>query len=505
MRHRVLLFLSGAYLIATNLVWIAYDTRPPFWDMAAHQSAALRIYEAFRTTSVIDAMASVGVGLTGYYPPLYQSIVALFYNVFGRNVDAALWANLPAILLLMIATYGIGKTVLSPVGAASGAVLVNFYPLMLWLSREAMMDYWLTSMVALAMWLLVSKGLDNRNWSMILGVVCGLGMLTKWTFAFFLAFPFIWSARKNVKNAAISAGAALIVAAYWYLPQLTSLTEFLALNTNDGVGEGDPPRISFQAVVFYVRALEGYQVFFPLFIVFIAGAVLVARRFDPRWAPIGFWILSGWFGLMLFQNKDPRYSVPLLPAVALITAKVFEKKQILLAVLVPFLLFQHYLVSFGIRPLPERIVLMEGVRGPLSYDWNLYVQTYFGLWGRPAREDWKIEQVLDAVQSADGSAVRLGIVPDIARFDPRAFELYVALREEDVTINRLWTFDEAAIVDNDFILVSEGDYGAPGSFLFSPDRQLIVEHMLGDPNSFRVIDSFALPTGEMIQLYEVGA
>ncbi len=120
MRHRVLLFLSGAYLIATNLVWIAYDTRPPFWDMAAHQSAALRIYEAFRTTSVIDAMASVGVGLTGYYPPLYQSIVALFYSVFGRSVDAALWANLPAVLLLMIATYGIGKTVLSPIGAASG-------------------------------------------------------------------------------------------------------------------------------------------------------------------------------------------------------------------------------------------------------------------------------------------------------------------------------------------------------------------------------------------------
>ncbi len=207
---------------------------------------------------------------------------------------------------------------------------------MLWLSREAIMDYWLTSMVALAMWLLVSKGFDNRNWSMILGVVCGLGMLTKWTFAFFLAFPFIWFARKNVKNAAISAGAALIVAAYWYLPQLTSLTEFLALNTNDGVGEGDPPRISFQAVVFYVRALEGYQVFLPLFIAFIAGAVLVARRFDPRWAPICFWILSGWFGLMLFQNKDPRYSVPLLPAVALITAKAFEKKQILLGRPGPF-------------------------------------------------------------------------------------------------------------------------------------------------------------------------
>jgi len=41
--------------------------------------------------------------------------------------------------------------------------------------------------------------------------------------------------------------------------------------------------------------------------------------------------------------------------------------------------------------------------------------------------------------------------------------------------------------------------------LFSPDRQLIVEYMLGHPESFRAIDTFVLPTGEMIQLYQVVA
>ena len=504
MRHRVLLLVAGAYLVVTNLVWIAYDTRPPFWDMAGHQSAALRIYEAFRTTSLLEALQSIAIGLTGYYPPLYQSIVALFYAVFGPTADAALWANLPAILLLLIATYGIGKTVLSAAGAVGAAVLVNFYPLMLWLSREAMMDYWLTSMVALAMWLLVARGLGNRNWSLVFGVVCGLGMLTKWTFAFFIALPFLWFARKNLRNAVASACAGAIVAGYWYLPQLALMSEFLGINTADGVGEGDPNRFSFQAITFYVRALEGYQVFLPLFVAFLAGAFLLSRRFDPQWTPIVFWILSGWFGLMLFQNKDPRYSVPLLPAVALITAKVFEKKQALLAVLLPFLVFQHYLVSFGIGVLPQTVVLMEGVRGPLTYDWNVYTQSYFGLWGRPVRENWQIDQVLATVASRDGSHVRLGIVPDIARFDTRAFEFNIALGRQDISVNRLWAFDEAAISDNDFILVSEGNYGAPGSFLFSPDRQLIVEYMLGDPESFRPIRSFVLPTGEMIQLYQVG-
>ena len=40
--------------------------------------------------------------LTGPYPPLYHSIIAAFYALFGKTIDAAQWANLPAIALLFI-------------------------------------------------------------------------------------------------------------------------------------------------------------------------------------------------------------------------------------------------------------------------------------------------------------------------------------------------------------------------------------------------------------------
>ena len=45
------------------------------------------------------------------------------------------------------------------------------------------------------------------------------------------------------------------------------------------------------------------------------------------------------------------------------------------------LLVQHYLVSFGVRRLPETVVLAKGIEGPLSWNWNLYTQRYFDLWG----------------------------------------------------------------------------------------------------------------------------
>src|SRR5262249_42511355 len=149
-------------------------------------------------------------------------------------------------------------------------------------------------------------------------------------------------------------------------------------------------------------------------------------NFDRAWMPVVLWALSGWLGLMLFQNKDPRYSAPLLPAIALITARVFQKREALFLPLIPLLLFQHYLVSFGVPQLPASVAVMKGVNGPLSWDWNLYTQRYFGLWGPPANEDWKIEHVLQTV--SQGGDVRLGMVPDIPRFDAQAFEFYITLR-----------------------------------------------------------------------------
>ena len=112
-----------------------------------------------------------------------------------------------------------------------------------------------------------------------------------------------------------------------------------------------------------MRALEGSQLFLPLFVAFIAGIALLVSNFERRWMPIVLWIAGGWLGLLIFQNKDPRYTAPLLPAVALITGLVFQKKEILVGLLIPVLLFQHYLISFGIPQLPPAVVLARGSSG----------------------------------------------------------------------------------------------------------------------------------------------
>ena len=502
-RHWLLLAGSLLYLAVANLIWIARDTRPPYWDMAVHAAGALRIHDAFAEHG-IRALSLVPF-LTGSYPPFYHSFVAAFYALFGRSIDVARLANLPAIALLFAATYGIGRSVLKPFAAAAAAVIVNFYPILLWLSRETMIDYWLTSMVALAMWLLLrTEEFTDRKWSLLFGIVCGLGMLTKWTFVFFVALPALWFARNNIKNAAIAAGAAAVVAAYWYAFAAQSLVQLFRINSAQSISEGDPGRWSIQAIVFYSRVLEGSQLFLPLFVAFLAGLVLLVFNFNRHWIPILLWAAGGWLGMLIFQNKDPRYTAPLLPAVALVTALVFQKKEYLAGLLLPVLLFQHYLVSFGIPQLPPAIILARGGSGEITYDWNVYTQRYFG-WGPPARENWQIDHVLQAVGTTQGRQVRLGMVPDIPRFDTSAFEFTIALERLPVMMNRLGVFDARAIAGNDYILVSEKDHGfEPGSGYSEKDLKAINLYINERPAAFQVVDQFVLPNGDLIRLYKVG-
>src|SRR5688572_29971873 len=132
-RVPILLGVSFLYLAIGNLIWIAYDNRPPYWDSATHSTSALEIADSFGDTG-LRAFARVPF-LTGAYPPVYHSIVAIFFLIFGKTIDAAQWANLPAMAILLAATYGIGRTLLKPFAAAVAAVTASFYPILLWLSR----------------------------------------------------------------------------------------------------------------------------------------------------------------------------------------------------------------------------------------------------------------------------------------------------------------------------------------------------------------------------------
>lgn len=513
LRTTLFIFVLGAFHWGINLIWLSLDTRPPLWDMAYHQSCAYDYYQLFGDLSLERLRGAPQ--LSGVYPPLVHLLIGILYLAFHPGPHIAVLVNLPATFLLLWATSVIAFRQAGEKAARLAPTLLSFYPFMIWMSRETVLDYTLSALVALSIMLLIlSNDFESRRHSLLFGLSLGLGMLAKWTFIAYIIFPFAllflrrstlgrWERLRNALDAVILG---ILVSLPWYLPNLPRLRSYFPENMAMGAAEGEPPVLSLQSFIYYLRLLEGYQLFAPFFVLFLFGAARALRSRGNHDLVIFSWLIGGWLTMTLLRTKDPRFTMPLLAAVAVVTAAPLAGKlwRPALAGIMAIGLFQTYLVSFGFARLPAEVVLLRGYRGSLEWNWNLYLQNYHGLIGPPRREHWPLKDMLEQVAAdaaARGRAARLGVVPDLPRVNTSTLNLYARLYRLPVRAARLV---EARGMDSfsrfDYLLISERDQGPSWTTKHSAE---INRFVFDRPHAFRIIGGFHLPDGEYIRLYRI--
>jgi hypothetical protein len=270
--------------------------------------------------------------------------------------------------------------------------------------------------------------------------------------------------------------------------------------------EGEPPVFTFQSFIYYLRLLEGYQLFALLFLLMAAGiAFVLSRRAlrDPRlWTVL---IFGGWFVMTLLRTKDTRFTMPLLPlllipAGALLAhlGKTTSGRVAQVAVLM-LLSVQAYAANYGISWLPRQVVLMRGYTGSLQWDWQLYSQHYFDILGEPRRENWRQKEIIDRVYSEAGqrgARSTLTLVPDLPRFDTSNFQLLADLAKVPVVIGHAGS--RAGFEGFDFVIVTEKEQGMPWTTRAAP---ALTEMVRNDPAVFKRLTTYDLPNGDAAHLY----
>jgi hypothetical protein len=171
--------------------------------------------------------------------------------------------------------------------------------------------------------------------------------------------------------------------------------------------------------------------------------------------------------------------------------------------LVALLGFQAYAANFGVRWLPQEVVLLRGYSGSLRWDWNLYLQNYFHILGAPRREDWKQEEILrQVVEDARSRGVRpeLALIPDLPRFNSANFHLLARLRGLPMRIAHvrgkpagLRSFDGF-----NYVIMTEGEQGMPWTTATS---RALNQILIDDPGTFRLVALYVLPGGNGARLY----
>jgi hypothetical protein len=313
----------------------------------------------------------------------------------------------------------------------------------------------------------------------------------------------------HLADAALLGG---LLAGTWYLPNLPNLMRYFVENARIGVREGEPAVFSFQSLIYYLRLLEGYQLFGILFFVLLVSAIRVWRKGLKTDGMFLFAaIFGGWLAMTLLRTKDPRFTMPLLgPLLILAGAWLQDWKRawwttVSKATLILVLLFQAYMINFGVRRLPQEVVLARGYSGSLRWDWNLYLQHYFHILGAPRREDWKQEEILRTMAEdagRKGVPQELALIPDLPRFNSVNFQLTARFRGYTANVahiqsepNGLRSFDGF-----NYLVLTEGDQGMSWSTVWSRALNQIV---FDNPGTYRLIALYPLPDGDFARLYSI--
>jgi Dolichyl-phosphate-mannose-protein mannosyltransferase len=407
-RHASAVVVGSTVLlvVAADVVWRTEETRPPHFDMAGHLWKSL-----FFRDYLVHFHPVHFLGGYFYYPPLTYWVTAPFYVVFGTSMWVAVLSNIVFVAVLALSTYGLGRLLWSQLVGLLATLFVLACPIVVTQFKEYQLDAPLTAMVALALYLLVRAGsFSSRRYSLLFGVACGLGLLTKWTFPLALAGPVLFAvfeaavapARPRslewLKNVALAAASTFAVAGPWYLAHSSELLRDIprySLKHSLPGNNVDPAVLSVPSAVWYLRNLLDPELYIILAGLFVVGLLLCLGKRDAlrrNGYPLAL-VFGTYVSFTLLSTKDARYTLPLLPGVAIVAtcwvdALRTRLRLICAAGITAIAVAMFWVVSFGTSLLPVQVIVSVG-----GEKFALFAQRGY-LIGPPTHEKWQQEEIV---------------------------------------------------------------------------------------------------------------
>jgi hypothetical protein len=236
-------------------------------------------------------------------------------------------------------------------------------------------------------------------------------MLTKQTFAFFLFLPALyvtgrvlgsrnWRAIGNLTLTGVIIAA---VSAIWYAPHLREVIDIYKVNKEAAQSENEAPLYSIMSNLYYAHGVISPQIQLPFGILFFGGLIYSLIRCRKESRILYLWIISGLLAFTMVANKDLRYTVPILPAIAMLSVCWVREIRFNLADKLKFalkaapigLITVWAFISFFNAQWPG-----EGQGSYIDsprFRWMVFARNYFGFDHRPLPYDWGVPQIVEAV------------------------------------------------------------------------------------------------------------
>lgn len=487
-----LLILLSIFLVITHMSWLANDLRPPSWDASAHLNLCLQYRDVLQQSQghIFRNLLNV----TGYYPPIYHLSALPFMAFFNYSLSVACLVNLLYLLILIWATYGIGKKLYNEHTGSLAAFLVAVYPYIVHITNTFVIDLALTSMVTLGIYLYLRSEDFTKKWpSILFGAVCGIGVLVKWTYIFFLAGPLLYTGwrfftvkadKKNIRqNIIIAKAIALVIALPWYTFNLIRFIRYSIRFSGIGANEGDPVILSLSSWLYYGKnlLLQVQPVFLVLFII---GLVVYLVTWKRQNKVLLWWIAVPYIILTLIRNKDERYTLPFLAAISIISCFWLVNirkdviRYILVSLVMVFGITQYFVTSFD----------------QVSY---YYCQP-------PHPENWQQQAVCDLIlqtKSANKPFTTVSVVSNQSYWHSESLQFFADAHNLPILFKG---YSRNLGQFADYVITKSGDLGPAFSLGLMPDaREAILRYQMSEfHRNFKLAGIFILPDNSLLFVFK---
>ena len=480
--------VGGVYLalVLTAAVWLAIDRRPPEWDHANHLERVVHCAEdlARRDVRAIIERSS-------FYPPIVPCGAALVYRLAPSDAAAAQSVILAFLGVGMAAVYLLGRRLAGGTEGVVAAVVFGCAPFVVFSALRFQLDLPLAAVVALALVVILStEGFTRPGWSLVAGLVFALGMLIKPPFAVYVLVPVLLvaaSSRHRRRGAVYAALALLIGAALslpWYGPRLFGLVPQIANRSFKQAAEsGHPDPLTATALLLYPTWVMTQLGILAVVLLLVGLGVAAVRR---QWIALAA-LFAPFFAFALLQNKNLRYTLPLLPIAAVFAGMAFgllpgRMRALGGMVLALACAIQVSATALGV---PKSFTL-PGLGVP------------FVLESPPRPADWRHREIMALIgKDSRGLPVTVSVVPNNNFFSVSNFRYYGTRDRLPQQFTRAWDGEPIGI---EYMVLKSGDVG-PSWTAEKPKR--IDERLRTDAGLarvFPVIGEFQLPDGSTATL-----
>lgn len=551
--HLDKLLLASIYIVlsTSTILWTLRDRTPLPWDPSDHLRYA---YDYYRLLAHADfaGFAREFFSTRHYYAPFVHLVSAAVFLVLGASRLTGIGVNLLSLAALLWAVASMSRHLYANPAAAGAkgnsppppalivlpALIAASYHFSAWLLHDAFLDFPLTAIVAVSFALLVrADDFRNRRDALAFAIAAGIGMLVKQTFAFFFVLPAVYAVirvlrtrdRRAILNLALAVAVLILIAGVWYGPHFADVIAIYRENQRAAVNENEAPLFTFDSNFFYVHALISMQMQLPLAVIFAAGLIYSLFRCRRQSLILYLWILSGLACFAMVANKDVRYTVPVLPAAALLSACWLREFTSLRAETVARKAFGALKAAFVAAIAVWALVSFFNAQWPKPgwgtaidtprYRWMVFARNYYGFDHRPLDDDWSVPEIVSTVSNlrredpiastgsaaldsrkAGESAPVLGVVVNLPYLNPSSVALDARFltpqRAGPPLIDVLWVVEPSMIDridDCDYILVRTG---LDKSEWVAPIERDVERLIRANPNRFTRVASFPIPLTE---------